>query len=85
MSPVEDGAYSGAVGAVAVDMKPGRQEDPIFDGYRAMWEWRNEKLVPACSQDAEGGRGLGMMVFGGVGRAGWECEAQKEQEKKGRI
>lgn len=66
MSPVEDGAHSGAVGAVAVDMKPGRQEDPVFDGYRAMREWRNEELVPACSRDAEGGQGGGWWCFGGV-------------------
>lgn len=37
-SPVEDGAHSGAVGAVAVDVQPGRQQDPIFDRYRAVRE-----------------------------------------------
>lgn len=41
------------MGAVAVDVQPGRQQDPVFDRYRAVRKRRDEKFVPACGRDGE--------------------------------
>lgn len=42
------------MGAVAVDVQPGRQQDPVFYRYRTVWKWRNKEFIPTCSRDGEG-------------------------------
>lgn len=46
--PVKDGAHPRAVGAIAVDVQPGGQEDAVLHGYGAVGEGGDEQLVPAC-------------------------------------
>lgn len=42
------------MGAVAVDMQPGRQQDPVFNRYRTVRKWCNEEFIPTCSRDGKG-------------------------------
>lgn len=45
------------MGTVAVDVQPGRQQDPVFNRYRAVRKWCDEEFIPTCSRDGERDRG----------------------------
>lgn len=45
------------MGAVAVDMQPRCQQNPVFDRYRAVRKWCNEELIPTWGRDGERDRG----------------------------